>query len=89
VFEQKNQFENFSFFLSIFIFSCFSLQNQLKDITKVLGLEETILIKTPKKFEAPNTLFDYEGIDEAVRKAPVAPGSPLQCVSLRMLCLVS
>jgi hypothetical protein len=45
-------------------------------------LKEEILIETPTKFEAPVTMFDYE--IQGVRKAAVAPASPIQCVSFQV-----
>lgn len=58
----------------------------MQEITRLLGLKEEIFIATPKqKTEVPITVFDYDNQDIKVRKAVVAPDSPIQCVRLEIL----
>lgn len=56
---------------------------QLRDITKVLGIQEEILIESPKRIEAPMGLLDYETpSSEAIRKSVfISPSSPNMNVS--------
>lgn len=64
-----------------------AFQIQLKEITKLLGLKEEILIETPTKVDAPATVFAYELPNEKIRKVAAAPGSPIQVVSSQKLSL--
>lgn len=53
------------------------------DITKLIGLKEEILIESPNKPSTLTTIFDYDSAHLNVRKAAMAPESPIQCVSFR------
>lgn len=55
------------------------LQNQLKEITALLGIKDEILVKTTTK-EASIANLDYECFEEKVRKVAIPQTSPPLCV---------